>query len=144
MMKRITIILFLISLTEIVSVIQSKVFTIQDNETERMITVRKNQRFYIKLNGNPTTGYVWSVANVDEISSAIKPMNLNEHNGTDNLQPLSNNPNMVGSGSSYFFLFKTQSPRFFGSPIDIKFVYKRPWMDSEDDIIKTIHAMILY
>lgn len=144
MLRAINIILFLSSLTAILTIIKPKTYMLDDNFEDMRIFIRKNTKFYIKMNGNPTTGYTWMVTNANSFKSIIKPLNLNEYNSTDELKAISADHNMVGSGSSYYFLFIINKKSKLGSKVDIQFTYKRPWMDSANDTIKTVHVNIVF
>lgn len=104
------------------------------------ITSSVGKEFSIKMAGNPTTGYGWYLQNSDKLAkSALKATNLNEYNSTDNYVSENHTPGMTGVGGYYYFTFKPISKTNENAPVDVVFVYKRPW---ETDVFRTLDIKV--
>ena len=89
-----------------------------------LITVEKAETFSIKIKGNPSTGYGWYLENISLINeSLIKPLNLDNYNGTDDYVADKNPQGMVGGGGNYFFKFVSVNK----GQLTLTFSNKRPW-----------------
>jgi predicted secreted protein len=99
------------------------------------INIKKKMQVYVKLHGSPGTGYGWYLKNKDAFaeSNLIEFVNSNKYNGSDDYQSDPNPGHMFGVGGTYTFIIKTlnSSPK----PVQIIFVYKRPWMKED---LKTV------
>ena len=88
------------------------------------MVVKANKVFSIRLQGNPTTGYMWTLTNVDAInSSAVTPVEKNGEFGT--FKPDLHQKGMVGVGGIFEFTFKAGDAT--NELIPIEFAYKRAW-----------------
>ena len=122
--------LFTLSISKIIR------FKVPENIKKAKISVKENKEFELRLDGNPTTGYSWSILNAYKLNDYdIKPLNIDgdyyQEKGYEDLQ---------GHGGVFSFKFNS------GSASDknkvIKFVYKRPWEDSEYDEYVTIYVSV--
>ncbi len=72
-------------------------------------------RIFIRLRGNPTTGYTWQLA--EQPSAVLGPL------GDPEYAPDRQTPVAVGAGGTFTFSFRAAKP---GSG-SIRLVYRRPW-----------------
>ncbi len=89
----------------------------------QLIHVAKGTQFNIKIPGNPTTGYVYYLANRNEINTnAVEPVNLTTNGSTE----YQSNPThgMVGVGGNYCFRFLAKEDI---ENLPLAFEYKRSW-----------------
>jgi len=86
----------------------------QDNNGET-ITLAVGEEIQIKLNGNVTTGYEWSILSVDETILAA--------NGEADYKTDSNSANRVGAGGEFTFTFTAQN----AGETQLELGYQRPW-----------------
>ncbi|OUM58839.1 hypothetical protein PIROE2DRAFT_64157 [Piromyces sp. E2] len=84
------------------------------------IDVDQGDFFDVCLDGNPTTGYSWTLENAHELTGIQL---LNEEGG-DYIQNQARE-GMIGVGGS--FLFKFQVMNVEELPSELKFIYQRPW-----------------
>lgn len=86
----------------------------QNGET---IALAQGETLVVKLAGNPTTGYQWTVAQID----------------ADYLQDLGStyaaDSSAIGSGGTYAFRFEARKP----GTTDLVLAYRRAWETSADD-----------
>src|SRR5665648_174517 len=66
----------------------------------------------LSLKGNPTTGYLWQVIEIDD--SILKPVGESKYKSDSNL---------AGSAGEFTFLFSAQKP----GQTTLKLGYLRPW-----------------
>ena len=122
--------LFTLSISKIIR------FKVPENIKKAKISVKENKEFELRLDGNPTTGYSWSILNADKLNDYdIKPLNIDgDYYQEETYEKL------LGHGGVFSFKFNS------GSASDknkvIKFVYKRPWEDSEYDEYVTIYVSV--
>ncbi len=76
------------------------------------INIKKGNEIVVKLEGNATTGYVWSVQDLDE--------QYLQQKGEEDYK---SDSNLVGAGGISTFTFKTQQP----GQTTLKLVYSRPF-----------------
>jgi len=89
----------------------------QQNDTRGEIKVKANSTFTIKIKGNPSTGYSWSLTNQKELTKAgITTVVNGKYTRTSKL---------IGSGGIYEFQFKVGA--LAKKLPSIKFTYKRSW-----------------
>ena len=92
----------------------SKTYTIdKSGKTQRLAL---DSAFTVSLEGNPTTGYLWTDAT--ELNTCLTQLNKGEEYEMD---PTSNQP--VGGGGTYTFKYKVKS----AGEAELKLVYSRPW-----------------
>ena len=73
------------------------VLQVPNGASNLSMVVKANKVFSIRLQGNPTTGYMWTLTNVDAInSSAVTPVEKNGEFGT--FKPDPHQKGMVGVG----------------------------------------------
>ena len=92
------------------------------------LKVEDNKEFNISLQGNPTTGYSWYMANVNDVknSNLIEILNLDEYNGSKDYIQDPHKQGMCGVGGVFNFKFKVKNPANKEFP-KLLFEYKRPW-----------------
>ena len=126
----IILVLFTISTSKIVR------FKVPEKLRKAKITVKENTVFELRFDGNPTTGYEWFISNVDQLDNYdIKPLNVEGDYYSEQ-----HNDDMVGFGGIYSFKFNSGSASNKNKVI--KFIYKREWEQSEDDINVTIYVSV--
>ena len=102
-----------------------------------VITVSKAKNFSIKINGNPTTGYGWYLENALTIDkNLLKPLNLNDVNGTDDYVADVKPAGWVGGGGYYFFKFASVNE----GQVALTFSNKQIW---DPSTIKTYELNIV-
>jgi inhibitor of cysteine peptidase len=107
----------------------SKPYTMnEDGKTQRLSI---DSVFSIALEGNPTTGYLWSDAT--ELNTCLTQLNKGEEFERD---PTSNQP--IGGGGIYTFKYKVKSD----GQANLKLVYSRPWETGQAPA-KTFNMKIL-
>jgi predicted secreted protein len=101
------------------------------------VPMKTNQKIIFELEGNPTTGYIWTVSNLDKLkeNGIVEATNLNEKNSGVFYKSPSES---VGVGGIYHFEFNAQEKQ--GHEI-IQFSYKRPWED-ENSITKSVNVQV--
>ncbi len=84
-------------------------------------------RIFIRLRGNPTTGYTWQLAeqpaNKLAEKAAVKPSPALAPLGQPEYAPDRQTPVAIGAGGTFTFSFRVAKP---GSG-SIRLVYRRPW-----------------
>lgn len=111
--------------------------------TEWNITVKVNTSFKIKIEGNPTTGYIWYIGNVNEIKQQFLVMkNINSNNSTDNYIVDKNNDGIVGQPGYYLFEFEAIKTTLLYKPIKMIFNQKRPWEETPIESVNTFITII--
>ena len=100
------------------------VLQVPNGASNLSMVVKANKVFSIRLQGNPTTGYMWTLTNVDAInSSAVTSVEKNGEFGT--FKPDPHQKGMVGVGGIFEFTFKAGDAT--NELIPIEFAYKRAW-----------------
>ena len=91
------------------------------------LKVENDKEFNIILEGNPSTGYSWTMDNVEEIknSGVIEILNLDKYNSGEYVQDACEE-GMCGVGGTYYFKFKVKEGNGKELP-KLIFKYKRPW-----------------
>ncbi len=84
-------------------------------DSGKTVTVRQNDLITVTLDGNPTTGYGWSVA------SGTGSVLTQE--GEVKYTPNSSDPMVVGGGGTYLFTFKAAQT----GTAPLKLIYSQPW-----------------
>ena len=101
----------------------STTLIIPEGATNIGLVVKENKVFSIKVNGNPTTGYMWVLENPD-LNGAITPLQLGLGN-TGVFKPDKHAKGMVGVGG--VFEFKFLAGKAQNNLITLNFAYKRSW-----------------
>jgi len=93
---------------------------IQLNEgaNDTVVKVLTDQKIIISLQGNPTTGFAWSVQDIN--SDVIRLISKKFISGSDNFW-------RVGVGGKYIFEFIAEKQ----GKTNLEFIYKRPWVGGE-------------
>jgi inhibitor of cysteine peptidase len=84
-------------------------------DPSKPISISKGKTFVILLESNPTTGYMWKIANIS--NKKILKLEKNEY------QAQNNDSNMVGAGGHEVWTFKTIGK----GKSTVTFEYSRPW-----------------
>ena len=112
------------------------VLQVPNGASNLSMVVKANKVFSIRLQGNPTTGYMWTLTNVDAInSSAVTPVEKNGEFGT--FKPDLHQKGMVGVGGIFEFTFKAGDAT--NELIPLEFAYKRAW---EQENVKTVTVKV--
>lgn len=102
-----------------------------DGETK--VTLRNGQEFCIRLEGNPTTGYVWNLRTTKDMKVVI-PSGPEEFVKTEEAEK---DGKLVGQAGYYDFPFKTVTP----GEKTLVFVYHRPW-EKDTEPARTVQIII--
>jgi inhibitor of cysteine peptidase len=86
--------------------------TLTESDDGKTVTLNKGETLVVKLDGNPTTGYGWQLADFDQ--SVLKSAGDPDYK-SDSL--------MTGSGGRYTYKFTAQD----SGEVVLKFSYLRPW-----------------
>ena len=78
-------------------------------------TLARGQAVVVTLDSNPTTGYSWAVADVDN--------NVLRQVGDPVYQTANSNPKVLGAGGAQIFRFEAAS----AGTTTLKMVYRRSW-----------------
>ena len=91
--------------------------------------IARGQTLLTTLESNPTTGYSWQVAEIDQV--------ILRQVGDAEYKSAASNPSMVGTGGTETFRFETAGT----GTTSLKLVYRRPW---EKDVppIKTYTVQV--
>lgn len=115
-------------------------FTMPSFLTQWNITVNSNTAFKIRIEGNPTTGYIWYISNVNDINQQLLLItNINSNNTTEDYAINQQYDGIVGQPGYYIFEFEAKKPTLTDRPIRIEFIEKRPW---EKEPIETVTVFI--
>jgi len=101
---------------------EERIFSLDGGLELNVFDVLKEDEFYLKLHGNPTTGYSWFL-NQNSDKENLLALNLNEYNSSQDFVVNSHPERMVGVGGDYFFKFKGLKEGSY----NLKFVNKRSW-----------------
>lgn len=117
--------------------IENNTITVNSSKNDYKITVIPNQPFVIKIEGNPTTGYIWTLKNTDEeLQKMTITCNKNEDGHFGTYIPPNTEPGLVGAGGIYEFTFTIKKAI---PPRTLTFVYQRPW---ENTPIREVHVEV--
>ncbi len=97
---------------------------ITDHEQE--VNVKRGQKFIIKLNSNPTTGYEWQIVEIDPELKFVKSEYFAK----------SQDDKMMGSGGYEHWYFKARKK----GKHEIKLRYDRPQGKSADPVVYVIRV----
>jgi predicted secreted protein len=131
-------IIFIVLLIAIASAAEVRTVKLADITDNSYVPIQTNNKIIFEVEGNPTTGYIWTIGNTDKLKEdrIIKPSNLDEKNsGVFYKSP----SEKIGVGGVYHFEFETNEKQ--GHEI-IQFMYKRPWTD-EGKIIKNVNVNVV-
>ena len=108
------------------------VLQVPNGASNLSMVVKANKLFSIRLQGNPTTGYMWALTNADAInSSAVSPVEKNGEFGT--FKPDPHQKGMVGVGGIFEFTFKAGEAT--NELIPLEFAYKRAWEQENGNVV---------
>ncbi|OUM58842.1 hypothetical protein PIROE2DRAFT_64148 [Piromyces sp. E2] len=96
---------------------RSVVYLTQEDCGNYNVEVQQNEIVVVSLEGNPTTGYSWTLANTDSLTG-IKVLKYGDY------EQKKGKEGMVGVGGIFNFEFQIQDTSALPT---LKFVYKRPW-----------------
>ena len=110
---------------------------LKQNGGNAELKVEDNKEFKVVLEGNPTTGYSWFMANVDDVkkTNVIELLNVNDKNTCDDYVQDPHEHGMVGVGGSFVFKFKVKNGTGKDLP-KLAFEYKRPWEKNKAPVAK--------
>ncbi len=134
------VLLLLLIYTLISSCLTNTELTIQNISSQNIFTLNSNQEFFIKpqedfqikIHGNPTTGYSWSIKTLFEDNEYIT---LLDKDNSGVYIPDETDKHIVGSGGNFYFTFRANKP----GKTAIIFKYQRSW---EDKPIQELKAVI--
>lgn len=92
------------------------IVNLREGESKKKVTLPKGKVFWVRLKGNPTTGYLWNY-------TALKGSKVVISGGKYQFFHSKNNSDVVGAPGYFEFPFETVS---FGKKT-IHFFYGRPW-----------------
>lgn len=91
---------------------------LNENANGTVVNVLTDQKIIISLRGNPTTGFVWSVQDIN--SDVIRLISKKFISGSGDSE-------LVGVGGKYIFEFVAEKQ----GNTNLEFIYKRPWVGGE-------------
>jgi len=97
------------------------------------LPVKCGQKFTIEIEGNPTTGFQWSLESKSESvkDKLLTPLNLNEKNQGEfysyNKKSEDTELKRLGAGGIYHFKFQSDEKK--SGYEELTFIHKRPWTD---------------
>ncbi len=100
-------------------------YTIKDNG--RTVELQLDSPFEIELEGNPTTGYVWQVVEID--TSVVRQEGQPAYQRSDDVQ---------GAGGIYTFRFRTVAE----GKTPLVLIYSRPF-ESDKEPVKTFRIKVI-
>lgn len=118
-------------------------------DLDSYIPIKLGQKFIIEIEGNPTTGYMWSLENHDNLknSNLVTPLNLDEHHSAeyygknyDKKTVQDEKVRLSGTGGIYHFKFQANSEKIGEETLN--FVYKRSW-ENDGQSRKSINLKIV-
>jgi predicted secreted protein len=102
--------------------------TFDHDDFKRRVDVQEGDKFTIKLEGNPTTGYSWKAT---EFDNHVNPLNLDDHSVGEYVADHAD-AGHVGGGGVYLFKFEAKKK----GDTEILLQYKRPWGGKAADELK--------
>ena len=105
--------------------------------SDNAFSVKKGQKFKVKLTGNPTTGYSWFLLNLENLASSKYVSNVDANkDGTaggyvPSVTPSEDGMQLAGSGGYFYYTFKAVDKT--SEPVELLFSYQRPWLKTNDD-----------
>ena len=127
MAKLILIALWFIILTACIScdyqdVPEERIYSLNSNENIFEFSTVLEKEFYIKVRGNPTTGYGWYLSENSDKENLLT-LNLDEYNSCNDYVVDKHPEGMVGVGGNYYFKFKGLKEGNY----NLMFIKKRAW-----------------
>ena len=101
---------------------EERIFSLDNKQDLNEFDVKEGDEFFIKIHGNPTTGYAWYL-NENSNRDNLLALNLNENNSSTNYETDPHESGMVGVGGNYYFKFKGLKTGQY----NLLFVQKRAW-----------------
>jgi predicted secreted protein len=117
--------------------LKDNIFNWQKGDPTLNIEVDAGSTFSIRLAGNGSTGYIWTLENFD----TLKNQNIIASNGIDKegrVRYISSNPNLMGSSGYFNFSFTSVDQ----GTISLSFIYARSWISSPYDITTTVNITV--
>ena len=110
-----------------------------ETNSNNAFTVKKGQRFKLKLFGNPSTGYSWFLLNLENLTSSkfVSNVDTNEDGTAGGYVPFVSQKTsgfgfgLVGAGGDFYYTFKAVDKTT--EPVELLFSYQRPWEKVNDD-----------
>lgn len=102
-----------------------RIFSLENEHDLNTFEAGVEDEFFIKIHGNPTTGYSW-ILDENSNKDILQALNLNEYNSSLNYETDQHPEGMVGVGGDYFFKFKGLKEGNY----NLKFIKKRAWESS--------------
>ena len=98
---------------------------LREEDSGRQVELAVGEKMFITLDSNPTTGYQWEVADVDE--SVLTQLGI----GYD-----ADSPQLIGSGGEETFTFEAVGV----GETSLQLIYHQPWDDAppDDDFSVTV------
>ncbi|ORX41843.1 hypothetical protein BCR36DRAFT_170522 [Piromyces finnis] len=117
------------------------VVTFTQNSGVQKLEVGEGSFFDVRLPGNPSTGYNWSLDNIDDIKDTVEL--LKNENGLSDYYYIPNNPDpmLIGGGGSYIFKFQVKKTDKLPT---LKFVYKRSWSSDPKSTVEVVLKSNIY
>lgn len=102
-----------------------RIFSLENENDLYSFEAGVEDEFYIRIHGNPTTGYSW-ILEENSDKENLEALNLNEFNSSMNYETNAHPEGMVGVGGDYFFKFKGLKEGNY----NLRFIKKRVWETS--------------
>jgi len=104
------------------------------NGSQYELIAEQGQILVLKIRGNPTTGYLWSLENYDSLNKEVlKPLNIEAGGRSRDYIVDPHRPGFVGVPGYYYFKF--QALETLNEPVVLRFVHKRPWSNEDSRTI---------
>lgn len=113
-----------------------RIFSLDNEQESNTFQAGIEDEFFIKMKGNPTTGYSWFLAETSNKDDLVA-LNLNDVNSSKNYESSPNPAKLLGSGGVYYFKFKGVKEGNYS----LMFVKKRIWEQNSIDE-KFVHLNI--
>lgn len=107
---------------------EERIFSLENSKELTTFEAGVADEFYIKIHGNPTTGYSW-ILEENSDKDNLKALNLNDFGSSENYETDAHPEGMVGVGGDYFFKFKGVKEGSY----NLRFIKKRVWEKSPVD-----------
>ena len=110
------------------------IFSLENEKDLNTFDAGLNDEFFIKIHGNPTTGYGWYLME-NSNKEDLLALNLDENNSSENYETDAHPEGYVGVGGDYFFKFKGAKQGQY----NLLFVKKRIW---EQNVISEKYVVV--
>ena len=128
----------------LVSVInETHILEIEKGTKIMSLVVKKGDDFQIRLRGHPSTGYIWTLLNKEELENLNNIKNIESQIGKNVPEIIFDNHEVgdVGYGGNFVFSFKALNPS--NDIQELKFAYLRPWVKTKNNTIDVVVNILI-